>query len=389
MKESSSYMSRLIYKIGGPSTVHLEYEICLLVTSMCLTAASLVSLYKSSFGSSGDFFYLLVSNIWLARHFFHRLICTSDVGTSIHLSKSPMQTLRWGWIAITSGGQSFDIPTSILTASSSSYNYIDNYVPHKSSSTRDFASTPTTIPVTSAPFIFQVGIIKPLAFVWTIFKMIKAAIRPKSSKYADLDEEDWVNSMSSANNASNSNNSSFRKDDHDVKTKSFSYIYEKNKKKFQIKFQLWWQYMPPLQFLALLSFVCFTFWFCLQYMEAQSSYNIPFRQGKNTIFDQNMGNTRMNGGNTRFGTNNVNPNLSKDVKLNGDFMNKKFDLIQSGKYAVLTGARDFVYSWLGMIFMIFILGTLGSLLLYGRLMPPLPDLVSGLNVKGSHVSYSL
>ena len=220
--------------------------------------------------------------------------------------------------------------------------------------------------------------------------MIKAAIRPKSSKYADLDEEDWMNSMSSTNNASNNNNSSFRKDkdDHGAKTKSFSYIYEKSKKKFQIKFQLWWQYMPPLQFLALLSFVCFTFWFSLQYMEAQSSYNIPFRKGKN-IFDQNVGNNRMNGGNTRFGANNVNPNLPRDVKLNGDLMNKKFDLIQSGKYAVLTGARDFVYSWLGMICMVFILGTLGSLPLYGRLMPPLPDLVSGLNVKGSHVSYSL
>ena len=368
--------------------MHLEYEICLLVTSMCLTGASLVSLYKSSFGSSGDFFYLLVSNIWLARHFFHRLICTTDVGTSIHLSKSPMQTLRWSWITITSGGQSFDIPTNMLTASSSSYNYIDNFVPHKSGSTRDFASTPTTIPITSAPFIFQVGIIKPLAFIWTIFKMIKAAIRPKSSKYADLDEEDWVNSMSSTNNSSNSNNSSFRKDDHDVNTKSFSYIYEKSKKKFQIKFQLWWQYMPPLQFLTLLSFVCLTCWFCLKYMDAQSSYNIPFRKGKNTIFDQNMGNTRMNGVNTRFGANNVKPNLPIDVKLNGDFMNKKFDLIQSGKYAILTGARDFTYSWLGMICAVFILGTIGSFLLYGRLMPPLPDLVSGVNVKGSHVSNS-
>ena len=83
------------------------------------------------------------------------------------------------------------------------------------------------------------------------------------------------------------------------------------------------------------------------------------------------------------------PNTQYDVALNAEFMTRKYALMQGGDGASAIQARDFIYSWYGMMCMVAVWGTIGSLILYGRIMPPLPDLVAGApgNVgKGSHVS---
>jgi fatty acid desaturase len=70
-------------------------------------------------------------------------------------------------------------------------------------------------------------------------------------------------------------------------------------------------------------------------------------------------------------------------------MNKKLEAKQEGYVSAAKEARDFVYSWIGMICMVMIWGTLGSLVVYGRIMPPLADLVAGAPFtvgRGSHVS---
>ena len=321
------------YRIFGPTTVHLEHELCLWMTSVCLTMASLYSLYRSSFGLVGDLVYLLVTYCWLSRHFLHRIICTADVGTSI--SKSPLQTLRWMWIIVTSGGQYFDVTTSVFASKHDrDYMAMDDYsrVSLSLSSTKD-------------------------------------------------------------DKGSNGNGNGKGKD-------SFNDTYNKCKKKLKRKIEKWYRCIPPLQLLVLISTTIFIIWFFFQYMEAQSSYAIPLRHARNNphmpdrhINDDNINGANMYGhGNNH---NNYNPNDGQNqyhIKVNAELMSKKFEAKQGGRAAAAKEARDFVYSWIGMICMVAIWGTIGSLVLYGRVMPPLPDLVAGAPVtvgRGSHVSSSI
>jgi len=401
--ESQRKVAKVFYRLFGPTTIHLEHEICLWVTSMCLTIASLSCLYRSSFGLAGDFFYLLLTNLWLARHFLHRLICTADVGTS--LSKSPLQTLRWMWIIVTTGGQYFDVPTSVFDSSDNDVNYIDEYARHA----RDGAAIAMDGPmgIASSSMNLKDAIVKLLALCWASAQMLLKAIRITSSsskqKEFDFDDEDWTTTTTASSGTSKhlrgSGGSGSNATHGNVYEKdSFGYKYDKCKKKLNRKIDMWWRYSPPVQLLVLIFSACFIIWFALKYKEAQSSYAIPLRAGRNTLFDSNIVNLRMNdeamARSLNMHGNNQNQNWTPknsqyDVALNADFMTRKYAEMQGGDGASAIQARDFIYSWYGMACMVAIWGTIGSLILYGRIMPPLPDLVAGApgNVgKGSHVS---
>jgi hypothetical protein len=399
-------MAKVFYRLFGPTTIHLEHEICLWVTSMCLTIASLSCLYRSSFGIVGDLFYLLLTNLWLSRHFLHRLICTADVGTS--LSKSPLQTLRWMWIIVTTGGQYFDVPTSVFDSSDNDVNYIDEYARHA----RDGAAIAINIGamdgpmgIASSSMNLKDAIVKLLALGWASTQMLLKAIRITSfsskQKEFDFDDDDWTTTTTASSgtfkhrrgsagggstNATHGN--VYEKD-------SFGYKYNKCKKKLNRKIDVCWRYSPPVQLLVFIFSGCFIIWFALKYKEAQSSYAIPLRAGRNAFFDSNMINYRMNDEamamhmNMHGNNHNWTPNTQYDVALNAEFMTRKYALMQGGDGASAIQARDFIYSWYGMMCMVAVWGTIGSLILYGRIMPPLPDLVAGApgNVgKGSHVS---
>jgi hypothetical protein len=71
-----------IYRAVGPTTLHLQHELYLLVALCLLTVSSLHSIYKSSFGIGGDYQFILLATFWLSRHVLLRWLVTSDISTS-------------------------------------------------------------------------------------------------------------------------------------------------------------------------------------------------------------------------------------------------------------------------------------------------------------------
>lgn len=376
--------SRVAYKTFGPTTVHLDHEVCLLVTATCLTSASLFSLYKLSFGSALDFFYLLISTLWLSRHFFHRLLCTTDVSTSL---SGWTHNLRWIWITITSGGQYFDIPTHMFASTSFQPLIDDAYARPKSG-----GDVSSSIPITFSPFAFhriwivQKTVVPLLAAIWAVMNTCKS-----SSNDFDLYDNDWSSTTAtiSANNKRNKHSSNSGSDHARNKngksSPSFAEIHKKCIKKLNRKFDSWWQYVPRVQLLVLIITACGILWFFQKYNEVLSSYSLPLRTPRSALFDKNMANPRMVNA-----ENNSQQNQRDAALYNSEFMDRRFDGVRGAKASSVLWSRNFVYSPLGMICMIMSLGTIASILLFGRIMPPLPDLVggSGGNVgRGSHVSF--
>mmetsp|Transcript_22628 Transcript_22628/g.27744 ORF Transcript_22628/g.27744 Transcript_22628/m.27744 type:complete len:800 (-) Transcript_22628:122-2521(-) len=138
-----SSILKILYKYLGPSTIHLQHEIALLVILMVLTIASFYSMYHSNkrvfaatidgkltTANKSDYncylqecTYVLLSTLWLGRHLLHRIICTTEVNTTTISTKFQRKNHRlqyhptWlselnkFWIWISSGGQYYDIPT--------------------------------------------------------------------------------------------------------------------------------------------------------------------------------------------------------------------------------------------------------------------------------------
>ena len=59
-------IGNIYYKLFGPTTVHLEHEISLIITTSFLTSASLISVYRLSFPTAGDLLYIWISILWLS-----------------------------------------------------------------------------------------------------------------------------------------------------------------------------------------------------------------------------------------------------------------------------------------------------------------------------------
>lgn len=98
----------------GPTTIHLQHEVYLLLALSLLIVSSLQALYKGSLGMRGDYQFVLLATLWLSRHLVVRWLCVSDNSTN----RSP--TL-FGVLAhwITShvmAGQYFDRPSPHIVA---------------------------------------------------------------------------------------------------------------------------------------------------------------------------------------------------------------------------------------------------------------------------------
>ena len=150
-------------------------------------------------------------------------------------------------------------------------------------------------------------------------------------------------------------------------------------KNLNTKFDRWWQFVPPIQMFVLIVAICGMIWFFQTYNEALSSYALPLRTPRSALFDTNMANPRT----ASTGT------LAKqhhDATIAGSELVHKRVLDRTSS---VLWSRYFVHSPFGLLCMIMSLGTFGSILLFARIMPPLPDLVgsSGGNYyKGGHVS---
>lgn len=225
-------LSHWRYKFLGPSTVHLQHEFCLLITLTFLTNASLISLYKSSFGSapktvlggflSGDYFYLLVTFACLSRHLLHRILCTTETGTSM---SHPLWNLRDHvariWIWAFSGGHSFDATRWLLTSAHYAQTHTLSPVRRDNEALASALAFPTfvvqndltgsnagmgmalslnagsvgmapSIPIHRNAFVANV-LLFPFVFVWALFRWVctRLSSRTKEDVY-DLD--DWKSS---------------------------------------------------------------------------------------------------------------------------------------------------------------------------------------------------
>lgn len=306
----------ILYRLCGATTVHLEHEICLAVTATCLTCASMLSLYRSSFGSTRDCLYILFTHLWLSRHFLHRLLCTTNVGTSLSRPRL-FSSIRNAWISISCGGQYFDVPT-------------DFYLPH------DLISRRASIMASSFPSTPSKS-----------FGHHTPSSNPLTANFEAL-------SRTALN-----------------RRQTFQQQWEKLKR-----------YLAYAQPVIFVTFSMFSLWFLYRYMQAVNSYSLPYRMPTNRFFDPLMVDPRMT----------LKSQPGQDaLSFNADLSIKMFEAKYGNGLKVAKRSRDFVYSMYGMVSVIMIVGTMGSLWVYGRIMPPLPDLVAGYGggaagKGGSHVS---
>ena len=70
-----------IYRLVGPTTLHLKHEFYLWLSLSILSISSLQAVYRKSFGLPGDYYYCLLASLWLSRHLLLRCLCTRDIST--------------------------------------------------------------------------------------------------------------------------------------------------------------------------------------------------------------------------------------------------------------------------------------------------------------------
>lgn len=107
--KTSMSLSRYSYKVLGPTTIHLKFELFLLAAATLFTVANLQGLYKETFGSSGDAIYISLVAIWLSRYVIFRWLCIWDPSSSLNPS-----ILGFFSVFLAShvyAGQTFDRPT--------------------------------------------------------------------------------------------------------------------------------------------------------------------------------------------------------------------------------------------------------------------------------------
>ena len=103
-------MCRWEYKLAGPTTVHLMHEVYLVVCMAMLTASSLVTMYRYSFGTAGDWKIVLMTSLWLGRYMMVRFLCTSDLTSS---GRMGLRWIKWFVVRFVTAGQYWDPPRAI------------------------------------------------------------------------------------------------------------------------------------------------------------------------------------------------------------------------------------------------------------------------------------
>jgi hypothetical protein len=126
-------------------------------------------------------------------------------------------------------------------------------------------------------------------------------------------------------------------------------------------------------------------------MEAINSYSLAMRTplGHDDFFERAVVDPRTTPAASSKGQSVTMP--GDDVlRVNADLSMKMFEAKYGNGIEAARRSREFVYSMFGIVSVIVIVGTVGNLWVYGRIMPPLPDLVAGcgggMGKGGSHVS---
>lgn len=352
----------LTYRLLGVSTPHLEHEFILLISSIFLTTASFMSLYRYTFPSTGDIYYILMTFLWLSRYVIHRIICTTDTNSTQHgpsdgwrFINSFTARFQWFWIAMTSGGQYYDVPLSMLSRL------------HAEEEISNVFSKGEEINYNMSGFqesrVVRVLLIHPICFVVSTIKWIAQYLRPKQAN-VDLD---WISSekpsrRSSHNGASFANQENKRKEQ--GSENSFRSIYNIQYRRIRYSVSMCWRYLPQAQ--AILFFVAL-FLCSLQLYMHYSVWKM------NSIYKNST---------SMFGTDIGNDPVSEKDSLNAMIFERKF----AAKHNLGRSNIVLLYSPLGILGTIMTISCLGSLLFFGRLILPMPDLVANPQELSRHKS---
>jgi hypothetical protein len=344
------------YRLFGPTLVHLQYEFYLLCSLMLLTIGSLSGLYKESFGMYGDFVFLLLLFLVESRHLLFRILCTWDPST--HASPGITGLLTHLLQSHVTGGQSFDRPPAMQQLHTSSGDRAGSHVVGGSSSTaiaspaaadrmvqitggvleaKEIVTWSQLVP-SSLIYAWQL----PRQYIW--FPLSRAGSRSSSRKQRPL-----VRDIS--NNSGNKQQYYTRDSD----APRNSWLRLKFKAIQQYTLHLWVSYGPSLQFcLASGAFVYYAWQFCY-YSTGKNPLSLIWGADRSRHTSILSVHTQ--------DSNAIRQAAEKEAaKMIGDY-DRQLKPSESEVVLIMLG-----------------FGTLCSLLVFCRVMLPLPDLVAGGNV---------
>jgi hypothetical protein len=317
------------YRLLGPTTIHLQQEFYNWIALLLLTASNLRGLYQDDSRGllRGDLTFLLLTALWLGRNLFVRWICTGDHSTH----RSPTLT---GVVAhwLTShflAGQYFDRPTIQAVGK--------HLGTHHTEDGRNNVATLSSFFLPSILYTWQ------LVKIWIIFPLLSA----KEFLFHKL-----LNINSNRNSSNSSNiDSSTRSNDHKVSKRGKDRL---PAAKFRINTyysywsKFWNRHGPPLQMMIpLCTFLLYLYGLLLV---------DTGEEGEGThALTMNMRATQPNN------------NLVDTDPLD--------DVLPFGGYQALEKP-----SWKQVLFLMSISGTLMTIVIYGRVIVPICDLVAGGNV---------
>lgn len=346
------------YRTLGPTVVHLQYEIYVLFSMMLLAIGSLTSLYKESFGMyKGDYVFLLLLFITASRHLFFRIWCTWDPST--HATPTITGLIAHLLQSHVTGGQSFDRPPAMRQFHFSNGDRVGSHVIGGSSSTaiaspaaadrmvqitrgvlesKDVVSWSQLLP-SSLIYAWQL----PRQYIW--FRLSRLMSRATSYKQRPSFNRDVLTSIENKQHFYPRRSNTLRS----------SWLHRGYKSIQQCTLRWWITYGPSLQFLLASGvFVFFVSHFCY-YSTGKSPLSLILDSDssrRSAILSVYMQDSNM-----------IRQAAEKEAAKMTGVYNRERKPSESDIFLLMLG-----------------FGTLVSLLIFARVMLPLPDLVAAGNV---------
>lgn len=417
------FFTRWNYKILGPTAIHLQHEFSLVVTLAFFTTASLLSLYRTSFGLPGDFTYLSITTLWISRHFIYRFVVTTDVGTSLDRSVWDLRTHLSNWLIwLTSGGQYFDKPIKhqpLHHHTLSADNFGDGMDVATGGGNSNMMLLLTPGSAMSLPFhrrskVFQYIFLKPIIFIWAVMKWMKS----KLSSRSHMDDDDEFGLMAppsprnkrhhssgndrhshgdhSSSSKSNRHHHQHQPQVYDIPDDQFDHIQMQVERDVYRQLDILESSFPPAQLcvavVTLIIIFCFGYyafkmlssqqWWKNQSFLRPFGGNKPYRMYSSNGGGPGPGNSGIDGYASRypnhFSQSTGRPMVKEAIEEHFDteLMDRKFQSLQASRSNLSAIAKHLFYGPLGMLAMVSVWGTFLSLLFFGRILLPIPDLAN-------------
>jgi hypothetical protein len=320
-----------MYRLFGPTTLHLQHEFYLLLSLFLLTVSSLKSLYHKDFGLWTDYQFLFWSTLWLSRHLFTRWLCTWDDSTNRR--PSLLGVIGHWMTSHILAGQYFDRPTPQVVSKTVGTPLADDgrVIP-----------TMSSFLLPSILYTWQLIKVRMWYPLLQLYEIVVHVLDPggsgggggssssnNSEAGSDVSSTPVTSSRRAGERGGATNNQ--HRHPHSYLTAAYSY-WTKG----------WALYGPPLQLTIPVCVMTFYIW------------HLFFAASGSSVTTHALTMSTRNG-------------QSQDPS---HFENKPY-----GAYKKLE-----MPDWTQVLYYLSCGGTLASILLYGRLILPIPDLVAGSNV---------